>query len=154
MRILGSGGRALSCAPLLLLLLLAPRPGLGQASPAPVPEDVRAFTSAFLEAVRSYDVDGWADLVSEDVVMMAPNGRVVEGREAFRELWARSFAGQSGLNPLTVLVRDVRASEGLAVVRADYGPEGADPVGQYVWVLIPGPDGGWLLDWWIFNRRP
>lgn len=131
--------------------LLLPRATSGQDSPE---REIRHFASAFEAAVRAYDVERWVELVSEDVVMMAPGGRLVEGRDDFRELWTRSFEGQTGPNPLSVVVRDVRASGELAVVRADYGPEGAEPVGRYVWVLTRRPGDGWLLDWWIFTRRP
>jgi len=130
---------------------LAPAPASAQA--APDRTTVAGFTDAFLSAVRSWDVDAWAALVTEDVVMMAPNGRIVEGRDAFHDLWSRSFEGQTGVNPLQITVRGVEAGPELAVVRADYGPEGSDPVGQYVWTLVrDDPSGPWSLRWWIFNR--
>jgi len=122
------------------------------AQAGPGPRTVQEFTDAFVSAVRVWDVDAWSALVSEDVVMMAPNGRKLEGREAFRELWARTFAGQTGRNPLKVVVNDSVVEGDLAVVRADYGPEGADPVGQYVWMLRRDGRGVWVLSWWIFNR--
>lgn len=115
---------------------------------------IDGYVSAWVAAVRTYDVDRWAALVDRDVVMMAPNGRVIEGRDAFHELWARSFEGQSGTNPLHVEVIETRVGDDSAVLRADYGPIGADPVGQYVWVLERDADGLWSMAWWIFNRRP
>ena len=118
------------------------------------PSTVDAFKEAFNSAVRARDVEAWARLVAEDVVMMAPSGRVIEGREAFRELWTRSFAGQTGPNPLQLSMIEVRTAGDLAVARVDYGPEGQEPVGQYVWVLGRDIRGVWSLDWWIFNRRP
>lgn len=122
------------------------------AAQGPDPTTVPGFRDAFVEAVARWDVDAWAELVTEDVVMMAPDGRVIEGRDAFHELWSRSFEGRSGLNPLHVEIRDFTVSGELAVVRADYGPRGRDPVGQYVWKLVRKEDGEWRLRWWIFNR--
>lgn len=142
-----------AASPIVLLVsLLAPAPISGQSAPE-IPDAIARFTSGFENAVRSYDVEAWAALVSEDIVMMAPSGRTVEGREAFRALWSRTFEGQSGPNPLSIEVQEVRMSGDQAVVRANYGSEAADPVGQYVWVLERADGEEWLLSWWIFNRR-
>jgi len=135
----------------LLALALAVTPAAAQE--AAEPETPEAFTEAFVSAVRDWDVERWAGLVTEDVVMMAPNGRVVEGRDAFHELWTRTFEGRTGVNPLQVRVRGSMVEGDLAVVRADYGPEGREPVGQYVWTLVRAHDDGWRLRWWIFNRN-
>jgi ketosteroid isomerase-like protein len=116
------------------------------------PQTIEQFRVAFVEAVRAMDADRWAALVTDDVVMMAPNGRMVEGRPAFKALWQRSFEGQSGPNPLSVKIDDVLQKDALAIVRAQYGPKGRDPVGQYVWVLVREAK-EWRLAWWIFNRQ-
>jgi len=135
------------------IMLLAGGPTTARAQDATVPEDIRRYTESFEEAVRAYDVDAWTELVADDVVMMAPNGRMVEGRTAFHDLWSRTFAGQTGPNPLRVILHEARVADDLAVVRAGYGPEGADAVGQYVWILErAGADQPWVLAWWIFNR--
>lgn len=115
-------------------------------------ETVEAFTEAFVGAVRAYDVDTWAELVAEDVVMMTPTGRVAEGRSAFHDVWSRAFEGRSGPNPLEVSVRESRVLGDVAAVRADYGPEEGGPVGQYVWLLERDDEGAWRLAWWIFTR--
>lgn len=141
---------ALACA--VFVSMAVPAPSSAQDDTSEVPASVTEFRDAFVEAVRSWDVDGWSELFAEDGVMMAPSGRTVEGRRAFRELWARSFEGQTGRNPLDVTVLEARVSGELAVVRADYGPDGADPVGQYVWVLEREGESPWRLAWWIFNR--
>lgn len=125
--------------------------GAGPPASGTVPGDVTAFTTAFEDAVRNYDVNAWARLVAEDVVMMAPNGRVVEGRQAFRSLWSRSFDGASGPNPLSLSIRGIRESGDLVALRLDYGPENAEPVGRYVWILQRSRDQGLLLEWWIFT---
>lgn len=123
------------------------------AAQAPDEGTVTGFRDAFVGAVRGWDVNAWAELVTDDVVMMAPDGRVIEGRDAFRELWTRSFEGRSGRNPLHVEIREHEILDAVALVRADYGPEGRDPVGQYVWKLVRTDEGRWRLDWWIFTRR-
>lgn len=137
---------------LVVLALLSPAVDSVSAQEGSVPPDIEDFAHRFESAVRAFDVGAWAALVDDDVIMMAPNGRTVEGREAFRALWERSFAGQTGTNPLRITLTGARVSEDLAVVRADYGPEGDAPVGQYVWVLERSAP-GWTLTWWIFNRR-
>ena len=131
----------------------ATAPVLGQEvdAPAPVPEEVVAFATAFQEAVRAYDVDAWTAMVSEDVVMMAPNGRSLEGRGAFHDLWSRTFEGATGTNPLSLRILGSKRDGGLMAVRLAYGPEGADPVGRYVWLLERDPDGALVLAWWIFT---
>lgn len=135
------------------IMLLAVGPTTVRAQEPAVPEDIRRYTESFEEAVRAYDVDAWTELVADDVVMMAPNGRMLEGKTAFHDLWSRSFEGQTGANPLRVSLHEVRVADDLAVVRAGYGPEGADAVGQYVWILErPRADQPWVLAWWIFNR--
>lgn len=141
-----------------ILALAAVGTALATAAPlvaqeGPPLRTVEAYAEAFVSAVARWDVDAWAQLVTEDVVMMAPSGRTVEGREAFHELWTRTFEGRTGVNPLSVNVLEVRSEGDLAVVRAEYGPQGADPVGQYVWTLERDERGGWILAWWIFNRR-
>lgn len=142
-------------APLLaavaLALAVGPRSVIAQAPGEP--RTVPAFVDAFVTAVRAWDADAWAALVTEDVVMMTPGGSVVEGRRAFRDLWTRTFEGRTGANPLHVEVRESVIVGDLAVVRADYGPTGRDPVGQYVWTLVRRPGGPWALDWWIFTRE-
>lgn len=137
---------------LVLASFSAPAPAAAQQDPAP--EIAESFAESFVSAVRVWDVERWAELVTEDVVMMAPSGRVVEGRDAFRELWSRTFEGRTGVNPLQVEIRGSIVEGDLAVVRADYGPEGRDPVGQYVWTLVRSDEGDWKLEWWIFNRKP
>lgn len=124
-----------------------------QEAPDSVRRTVERFAAAFQEAVRAYDVGAWAELVTDDIVMMVANARMTEGREAFRELWERSFEGRTGPNPLRIAVQDVLASGDLVAVRADYGPEGREPVGQYVWVLERDEAGGLLLRWWMLSRR-
>lgn len=146
-------------APRLLLLipLIHAAFAFGQENTPAVDDEqavVRRFVSDFEDAVRAYDTDRWASLMAEDVVMMSPSGRMLEGRTAFRSFWERAFAGQSGSNPLSITVNDTLISDGLIAVRAHYGPDGQDPVGQYVWMLARQPDGVWQLKWWIFNRRP
>lgn len=136
------------------LLLWAPASAVAQESPDLAgPTTVPDFAAAFVSAVADWDVDAWAELVTDDVVMMAPNGRIIEGRDAFHDLWTRAFEGRTGRNPLEVVVRDIRSEGDLAVVRADYGPENREPVGQYVWMLERDEGGTWALAWWMFNRR-
>ncbi|NIP57375.1 MAG: DUF4440 domain-containing protein [Gemmatimonadetes bacterium] len=137
----------------LLLSVVGSTPADAGAQPRTGPTTVEAFADAFASVVRARDVDAWTELVTEDVVMMPPGGRVVEGRRAFHDLWSRSFEGRSGPNPLRVTLRDARVLGEVAVVRADYGPEEAGPVGQYVWLLERDARDVWRLAWWIFTRR-
>lgn len=112
----------------------------------------RVIAKNFQAAVRAYDTDKWASMMAEDVVMMAPGGRLLQGRRTFRDFWARAFEGRSGPNPLAIRIDDVRASGDLIAIRAHYGPEGEDPVGQYVWLVSRGDNDEWRIDWWMFSR--
>lgn len=142
--------------PLVAAILLCFEPHDLQAQEtASVPPSIEAFREAFVSAVQAWDVDRWSQLFAENGVMMAPSGRMLEGREAFHRLWTNTFEGRTGRNPLSVQIDDVRIQDDLAVVRATYGPEGGDSVGQYVWVLrrsSSSTGSPWILDWWIFNR--
>ncbi len=115
-------------------------------------EAVQAFSNAFVAAVRAYDVDAWSELVTDDIVMMTPAGDSTEGRAAFEAVWRRTFSGRTGRNPLQVSVRDIAEAGGKIMVRADYGPEGRDPVGIYFWLLARDPAGDLKLEWWAFTR--
>lgn len=139
--------------PALLMFLIACSSSPGDPDAPDGDQAVAEFARAVETAVRAWDVDAWTSLVAEDVVMMAPNGRIVEGRDAFRALWERTFEGQTGSNPLQLTLRETRIEGDIAVVRAEYGPEGAAPVGHYVWLLERGEDGQWLKSWWIFTRN-
>jgi len=116
-----------------------------------IPRAVAAYAEAFQSAVRAYDVDRWAQLVAEDVVMMS-RGRALQGREAFHERWSAAFEGATGPNPLQITLLDVEVGGDLIAVRAAYGPEGVDPVGHYIWLLERGPDEALLLKWWMLDR--
>lgn len=121
------------------------------AQDAAIPQAVADYAEAFQGAVRAYDVDRWAQLVADDVVMMS-RGRALHGRDAFHERWSAAFEGASGPNPLQITLLDVEVGGDLFVVRASYGPEGVDPVGHYIWLLERGPDGEVLLKWWMLDR--
>jgi len=118
-----------------------------------LPVSIQQFRDAFVATVRDRDVNSWAELLAESGVMMTPSGQTTEGRAAFREYWNRAFQGATGPNPLEVTIQDARIGADLAVVRADYGPAGREPVGQYVWVLERENSEPWMLVWWMYNRR-
>ncbi len=137
---------------LVAIALVTPPTVLAVQEPA-VPPSIEVFRQAFVSAVQARDVGRWAELFAEEGVMMSSNGTTTVGRTRFRRLWSRTFEGRTGPNPLSVRIDDVVMRGDLALVRASYGPEGAAPVGQYVWVLERLGDAPWTLKWWIFNRR-
>lgn len=137
-----------------VLFLLIATPLVAQ---DPDPEQaIDDFEAAFERAVRNWDVDAWSSLLGEEPVMMTPFGQTIEGREAFRAYWEKAWGGRvgSGPNQLSLERRGARVEGDLAVVRLAYGPEGGDPVGDYVWTLSRDDDGAWRLVWWIFTRQP
>ena len=103
-------------------------------------------TNTCLKAIEQHDAQVGAFLLVDR------DGALAQAEAVDR----RRRAGET-LSPLAgfpVAVKDVRSQGDLAVVRADYGPDGAEPVGQYVWTLERGAQGTWTLSWWIFNRKP
>jgi len=141
-------------APLLVALLGGiSQHGLGSEPPKGYEDIAQQMATQIQRAVRRYDTDRWSELMAEDVVMMTPGGTLLQGRDAFHNFWTRAFEGRTGPNPLEIRIDEVRASRHLIMVRARYGPEGNEAVGQYVWLLSRARDDEWRVSWWIFNRR-
>ena len=57
--------------------------------------------SRYVELVNAQSFELIGDLFSEDAVVLAPSGELVEGREAIRALWAEQYA-RSGPSAVSV----------------------------------------------------
>lgn len=117
---------------------------------------IEGVQQAFQAAVQAWDLDGWAALFTDDTVMLTPFAQTIVGRDAFRRYWAKAWEGRqgSGRNPLSLTRKGILEGDDLAVVRLDYGPEGGNAVGQYVWTLVRERGGQWRIAWWVFTRPP
>jgi uncharacterized protein (TIGR02246 family) len=55
-------------------------------------EAIKAWLGQYTSTVRTGDVDSLISLYAEDIVVLPPNGSVVEGRNAFRQ-WLIAWVG-------------------------------------------------------------
>ncbi len=54
--------------------------------------EIAANNRAFENAIAAGDVDAIADLLAPDVMALPPDGPIVSGREAVRQLWASAIS--------------------------------------------------------------
>ena len=104
-------------------------------------EQVRAVSAAYVQAVREGDADKAAALFSEDGVMMPPNKRPVEGREAIRQILLEN-GPQPTLNEQFITFA-VSGRLAYQRSRASWDSNGARKFTDSMDVLKQGDDGTW-----------
>jgi uncharacterized protein (TIGR02246 family) len=112
---------------------------------------------AFLAAYARKDVDGVLALYTDDSHFVA-NGRVLEGKEAMRKPWERSFQTLTGLK-LTPIVRRTQGDLGVSLERftqqdREPGKPAVTDSGYSMAVLRRQPDGRWLYQAIMLSRPP
>jgi ketosteroid isomerase-like protein len=102
------------------------------------------------------DWDGWANLMTEDVVFLVPNGPPVEGRAAVRA-FGEAFPH---LTAFTAEASEVAGNGGLAYNRGAYSftatPDSGPPLneqGKFLGVYRRQPDGSWRISRNIWNAN-
>jgi uncharacterized protein (TIGR02246 family) len=143
------------------LLFMAPLAACQAPAPEAGPlseEDVAAIEASadiFVEAALAGDWEALAALYTEDVVLMPPNGPVVEGRVAIQD-FLESFPF---ITQFAVTIVQIDGRGDLAFVRGTNSMtlivEGtSEPIhitGKYVEIWRKQPDGKWLIAVDIWN---
>jgi len=137
---------ALTALPVALTALLFMAPLAACQAPAPEvgplsEEDVAAIKASadvFTEAALAGDWAAFASLYTEDVILMPPNGPVVEGRMAV-QAWMEPFPSFTQYQ-ITIVQIDGRGD--LAFLRGTY---------SQTFKVEKQPDGTWLIAVEIWN---
>lgn len=108
---------------------------------------VDRFRASYLESVRQFDATGQARHFTADAVMYRPGQPPLESREEIRTFWTNRWNGETGINPLVLYPRETIRAGDIVVERGAFGPEGTDPVGDFVWVLEREGVGEWKIRW-------
>jgi uncharacterized protein (TIGR02246 family) len=64
-------------------------------------DDIQALMAAWLRAVRDRDVEALGEMVTDDVLVIHPNGRSTAGRDALKADYARFFATHTAEQTVT-----------------------------------------------------
>jgi uncharacterized protein (TIGR02246 family) len=108
--------------------------------------------SQWIDAVHSGDAQRYAELVTEQVVWVPPDGRAIVGRDAFRA-WVKPFfdavAYDFTLHPEHVMVKGDWAIERgafLSTVRTRAGGSRSTHGGHYTVIWQRRTDSQWRID--------
>lgn len=111
--------------------------------------------SDWIRVVNQGNLDGYADLVAEDVVWLPPAGSPIEGREAFR-LWLEPFFEQYGyefnLEPTRVQMFDGWCAEVgrfHSILIGKGGGDAREHGGEYFVLWRLDPDAVWRIERYV-----
>lgn len=121
------------------------------------PEGLRDSHQRWLKAVEHADLDGYVDLVVEDVVWIPPSGDAVQGRAAFRS-WLEPFF-EAYAYAMTIREADVRVAGEWAIENGVFsnrmtpraGGEAMEHAGRFVALWHHEIDGRWRIDRYLDN---
>ena len=121
---------------------------------------VRENVESFLAAFNAGDAQAAAPLYAEDVVQLAPDQPVLEGRAATIQA-LDEFLGQFSTPPTqTAAIDEIMVHGDLAIARGTWQvtqtPEGGEQVtrnGKWMTVLEPGGDGSYVVTRWMWNEQ-
>jgi len=116
---------------------------------------IEAQRQVFKEAAEAADWTRLVALYTEDARVLPPNGRMVTGRIALREL----FSSFPPIGNFVLATQEVHGGGDLAIVRGTYSmtlmPPGAPAAiadtGKFVEMWQKQPDGTWLIALDIWN---
>ena len=122
---------------------------------------VRSVIVRFIETLNNGDMEGFADLFTEDAIRMQPNGQAIEGMSRIR-LNIIEILENADLQ-ITVNQEEARFSGDIAVTRGTWalvvspkdGSPPSDDVGKWLNLMERQEDGGWKITRNIWNSdRP
>ncbi len=137
-------------------LVLAPLPARAQAEVSDA-EAIASLRQKFVAAFNRADVEGMADMVTDDVVTMPPNQPAVVGKDATRSWWSEGF--DAARSHLEVSAQELEVAGDWAFDRLDWtmettptgGGETTRDNGKSVWIWRQQPDGSWQIARSIWN---
>jgi uncharacterized protein (TIGR02246 family) len=122
-------------------------------------EAMAAVNRRFEEATRKGDVDGMAAVYTEDGVAMPPDGPVIQGRDAVREMWG-SVLKDMGLRDvkLETLDLEINGDTACEVGKATLNvePPGGEPATAVAKFVVYWKKDGDTWKWHrdIWNNMP
>jgi uncharacterized protein (TIGR02246 family) len=127
---------------------------------AEIQADVEAIKVLFdhnASVINAGDLDGWISQFTEDVIFMAPNSEVLEGKEAGRA-YAQPWYEQLNME-FEHSVDEIEVHGDWAFARWSYvgrytpkaGGEIIHAKGKEIWILKRQSDGSWKCSHIIFN---
>lgn len=122
---------------------------------ANLPEGLEHSHRRWLEVVNQSDLDGYVDLVADDVVWIPPGQEALQGRAAFRR-WLDPFLSQFSY-AMSVENVDIRVAGEWAVEKATFhshltpraGGEAMHHTGRFIVLWRYDADGKWRIDRYI-----
>jgi uncharacterized protein (TIGR02246 family) len=120
--------------------------------------EIAATNRAFEEAVRKGDVDRLAHLYTTDAMALPPDGPVVKGRDAIKELWGGVIRDMA-LRDVTLQTLDLEVSGETACevgeARLTLEPPSSQPATVTVKYVVAWKKaaGRWLLHRDIWNAK-
>jgi uncharacterized protein (TIGR02246 family) len=115
--------------------------------------EIAAVNRQFEEAARKGDLDRLASLYTPDAMAMPPDGPLVKGRDAIKQMWG-SLAQSMGLKDvrLDTLDLELAGDTGCEVGEATITHGGGTAVVKFV-VVWKKTDGQWRLHRDIWNAK-
>jgi len=115
--------------------------------------DISAVNRQFEDAARKGDLDRLASLYTPDAIALPPDGPVVKGREAIKQMWG-AVAQQMGLKEvrLQTLEFEQAGDTGYEVGEATLALASGTAVAKFV-VVWKKVDGQWRLHRDIWNAK-
>lgn len=120
-----------------------------------LPDGLENSHRRWLEAVEQADLDGYVDLVVEDVVWIRPGQEALQGRMAFRR-WLEPFFEQYTY-AMSVRDLDIRVAGRWAVEKSAFhsrmtpraGGDAMEHTGRFIALWRHELDGTWRIDRYI-----
>ncbi|MGE4426570.1 MAG: SgcJ/EcaC family oxidoreductase [Solirubrobacteraceae bacterium] len=121
-------------------------------------ERMVAVQDAIARAVADGDASAFAELYTEDGMLLPPDGSVISGRDAIRTAFASMI--ETGFRKQTVLWSRLTVDTASAIEEGQaaaefHGPDGADVQRcNYLIVHRQGDDGAWRMERDIWTAIP
>lgn len=123
-----------------------------------VGEAIRAHVDQFVSAWNTADFATIGPTIAEDAVLMAPDGPVVQGRDAILAVMGEGYdpalAQQSATVDEVVMIGDYAYGRGTWNVdpTPEAGAEAPSANGKWSLIYERGADGGWQIWRWMWNQ--
>lgn len=130
-----------------------------EAARAPDVEPIRGLVDRFLTAWNSSDTTALASMVTDDVILLQPDGPVLQGRDAILEFIAGSYdptllQQTATVDELAALGPQYAYGRGSWSVEptGEAGPDVEGGNGKWSTIYRLGADGQWRMWRWMWNQ--